>query len=240
MSFTGSIVKDAARDSCANDHTRRAMRQATACIWLDKVIRMHEGDNMVVDRETDWDYVTRSNYHSTFRFADNWIMKANQLIEAAGDLESSVRQAWIDLMRWYQARAEVVTPSSGVFPIYFMLLGFAVENLIKARLLMDNQVEFDRHVEEHGLLPDELKSHDLVGLANRVGWKYAIEEEDLLRRFTRCAIWSGRYPIPSKWDSYATASRFSDGKEYATEWFNEGDPERAQALIAKLRAELEV
>lgn len=188
--------------------------------------------------DIDWDRVTRSNYRLTFGFPSNWVRKANALFDAAWELEDSVHQTWIDISRWLQRDGAGPGPSEGVVDIYFMLVGFGIENLFKARLTIDNRSDYEMQVREQGILPKDLKSHDLVGLAARAGLRCDLSEEDLLRRLTRCSEWAGRYPIPTKWSDSRSSTKFSDGKEYAVAWRGEHDPIAVRQLVNRIRTDL--
>jgi hypothetical protein len=78
-----------------------------------------------------------------------------------------------------------------------MLCSFAVENLLKARIVAARGAELSKELQERGRLPRVLNGHNLYELMKRAGMKeLARKHEILLRRLERSATWYGRYPAP--------------------------------------------
>lgn len=127
-----------------------------------------------------------------------WKRSALALIEAAALLEPSVERFWQDVRTGASWNDEGVA-------IYFMLSSFALENLLKARLVEQQQPEIKKALTSGSGLPGMLKNHDLYKLTCMVGLKeLAAEEEVLLKRLTRSAVWYGRYPVPVTAQGLAT------------------------------------
>jgi len=75
-----------------------------------------------------------------------------------------------------------------------MLWGYSFENLFKAIIISDLKQN-----EEITKVPfSEIKSHDLLQLAKKGTIELSEEEGFYLRILEKCAVWAGRYPIPSK------------------------------------------
>jgi hypothetical protein len=121
---------------------------------------------------------------------------------------------------------------------YFLLLAFATENLLKAAAIARNGSQWKGDFLKSNKFPRELQNHDLVELATLIGLSYSVEEEDLLRRLTRSAIWFGRYPAPLNYAKMSGKTKFSDGNEYMVSWFGGSDIERPNAFILGLPTRL--
>ncbi len=189
------------------------------------------------DGQVDWDYVHRSNFESAAFWDINWIGKARNLFEAAKRLEPEVILVW-ESYRAHAKDATVPLKPDHFHGPYFMLLAFATENLFKAAAVARNGSKYKAAFRRTLKFPQELKKHDLVELAQLVGFTYSSEEEDLLRRLTRSAIWFGRYPAPLDYSEMSGQETFSDGNEFAVSWFGGNDVPRLNAFILSLPARL--
>ncbi|MBA4159739.1 MAG: hypothetical protein H0X65_20025 [Gemmatimonadetes bacterium] len=118
--------------------------------------------------------------------------------------------------------------------MYFMLVAYAMENYLKAALVQRHARTWKPEVERSGKLPQALKNHDLVELAQQVGFTLDLPEEDLLRRLERCSVWFGRYPIPLNARDLGPRA-FSDGQQYNLSWFGGNDLDSVQALLQRFR-----
>jgi len=119
-----------------------------------------------------------------------WHSSAHALIEAAELLEPKIDEFW-------QGVRTGRSWSDGGVAVYFMLCSFALENLLKARIVEKRRSEFARALGSGATLPKVLKEHDLYRLTREAGLDaLAAQEESLLHRLTRSAVWYGRYPVP--------------------------------------------
>ena len=183
----------------------------------------------------DWDRVHRSNFEAAAFRDINWISKARGLYESARKLEPEVVRLWESYLALMRGEANS-SPGDHCQGPYFMLLSFAVENLLKAAAVARNSVRYRADFRAMSKFPEELKKHDLVKLAQFVQLAFSAEEEDLLRRLTRSAVWFGRYPAPLKYAQLSGTQTFVDGKEYSVSWFGSKDIERLNAFILGLPA----
>ncbi len=187
--------------------------------------------------DVDWDSVYKSNFESAAFWDVHWIAKARDLFESARKLEPAMEAVWNS----YRARASNLSgrlePDHYNGP-YFMLISYAVENLLKAAAVSRNSFKYKENFRSTGKFPSELKKHDLVELAGSLGLIVSQEEEDLLRRLTRSATWFGRYPSPLKYAEMSGIERFNDGKEYQVSWFGREDVSKVRAFINGLPARL--
>lgn len=190
------------------------------------------------DDKVDWDDVYKRNYESTAFWDIQWIYCANALLISAREIEPKVCELWDN----YHAHIEDKTiPLKADYyqGTYFMLIAYAVENLFKAAIVREKSWHFRHEFQINQKFPTDLKSHKLVKLAEKAGFNYSSEEEDLLRRLTRHAIWAGRYPIPLHYKKSAVSEKFSNGSNHHVSWFGESDIERLNALIVRIKERLE-
>ncbi len=185
------------------------------------------------NRKVNWDDVHVSNYESAAFWDVKWISKARDLYECAKKLEPEVVRIW-ENRRAVSSNESVRLQADHYQGVYFMLLSYAVENLLKASLVAKNGSQY----KEKKKFPEDLKCHDLVKLANRIDLKLEAGEEDLFRRLTRSAIWHGRYPAPLKYSDMSGVDAFLDGSKHSVSWYGESDIERLNALISGLPARL--
>lgn len=126
-----------------------------------------------------------------------WKQTAQQLLAAAALIEPKIDEFW-------QRRNPPSATQSSWRPwddefvaIYFMLCAYAIENLLKARIIQKEPATIRADFAARQKLPQVLLGHDLYELTVKAGFhKLAVEEESLLRRLSRCSVWYGRYPLP--------------------------------------------
>lgn len=79
----------------------------------------------------------------------------------------------------------------GLLTEYCVLMGYAIENLLKG-ILMGAHPEYFK--------PDakitDVRSHNLISLCKRCSLPFTSDEEDLLKRLTEHIEWVGKYPVP--------------------------------------------
>jgi hypothetical protein len=191
----------------------------------------------MTDPKINWDAVFLSNYESTVFWDVHWISKARDLYECARKLEP-------DVLRVLESYGSVSRNEGSKLlsdhyqGVYFMLLSFAVENLLKAALIAKKGSQYREEFRAKKTFPKELQKHDLVTLAQLIGLKFEDGEEDLFRRLTRNAVWHGRYPAPLKYPEMGGLNTFLDGSEHRISWYAASDIERLNALMTGLPARL--
>lgn len=180
----------------------------------------------------------------TFRQAQepiSWAFAADELYEAALLIYYSAAE---QLPRFEEARraAEDVIQGSPAIdrdgfawaPIHapapkflpaFLMLGFAIENLLKGLYVTRNS---DAVAQDRIGVP---KTHDLEQLAQKAGFSLTPTEADLLRKLTTVISWSGRYPVA------VTRQAYGDSLLDREAIFDDpvGSALEAQALFRKLR-----
>lgn len=190
--------------------------------------------------------VDRENYIRVCLDDAQWIDVAEGLVKAAMALQPQVDELWKNLRT--HARDKSVSFISDVpHRIQLMMFSFAVENLMKAFLIRERKDEYMARMRAKPKLPNELKTHDLVKLATVVGemrprFKLAFDRdrEELLRRLTRRATWSGRYPVPLDYTRLTAKTRFRDGTFGILSYKMSSDPQDAVRLVNELSLVLEL
>ena len=188
----------------------------------------------------EWDPVFKANYRAKLLSSDSWTRVANGLLDSAHQLEPEVAAIWKGLREWHETKDRKKLKSDEILSIYLMLTAFAVENLLKAELVRQCYHEFKEEFDSSGKLPPLLKTHDLFTLAKRVDLSMGSDEEALLRRLTRAAIWAGRYPLPIEFGDLSGSEEFSDGKTGSVSYLAGNDVPRLKRLIDKIRTEFSV
>lgn len=108
--------------------------------------------------------------------------------------------------------------------IAVMLLGFAVENLLKAEWLCQGNKAYD--INGKMQFPDAFRSHNLVLMATNVGIAPDADLSKALDKLSLIMVGVGRYPFGTKPDP--------DRKEGYAHWTDEWDVQ-VEGLIVKLR-----
>jgi hypothetical protein len=164
---------------------------------------------------------------------NEWIKKAEQLIDVAELLEPKVEETWKDWAKWGRGNQQQPLMDDRYVSIYFMLSSYALENLFKARIIklkrntLDNSLTF----------PDILKNHDLYKLSKESGLAdLASKEEELLKKLTRSAVWYGRYPIPVKPEKFNPIV-FSESEEVpmSLSSYTNSDHKRIKRIVNEIK-----
>jgi hypothetical protein len=196
--------------------------------------------------EEPWDRIIRRNFESDVFDTSKWLRQSDGLMAAAELFEPTIEKQW-QIYRTFDGDLRKL-PSWDARAVHFMLIGFAVENLLKGALVFShvptNGVMYFRTYSplygeiSQGDLPALLKNHDLVELALRLELELTPEEEDLLHRLTRATEWYGRYPVPVRYEELEGSRRFADGNRYNIRYSAGDDVERAKRLITSLEQKL--
>lgn len=93
-----------------------------------------------------------------------------------------------------------------------MLMGFSLENLVKALILQDPSKADQAFVRE-GNLRWAVPSHDLPKLFAEAGTDYDEQELIFLSLWTTCSTWAGRYPIPKNENELPRQRRPAESSE---------------------------
>lgn len=81
---------------------------------------------------------------------------------------------------------------------YFLLIGYALENLFKGYLLMI----LPELVQNEARLDKLVTTHDLCELSRDCGFDISPEETEFLQHLSMCVVWKSKYPVPLKRSDY--------------------------------------
>jgi hypothetical protein len=179
------------------------------------------------DDEVDWDPVYRGNFEARIRDRSAWFSAANALVTMAELIAPRV------LEFWEIAKRERRFLEQDFHNVLLMLYGFAIENLCKGRLVGTLPAAEQQQISA-GILPDTLRTHNLLELVRKIGLPTDVATENLLRRMSAACTWAGRYPTPAFYQD-TKPQVHADGKEYSTQWIGRSDLERVPALEADVR-----
>lgn len=102
---------------------------------------------------------------------------------------------------------------SSVVSVHRMLIGYSIENLVKAILIQRNQ----NLIKDNGTINKQITVHLSVELMKECNISLSSEEIDLITMLSWYVRWAGRYPVPLKVEDIKPYRRF-DGL-----WFQPGD-----------------
>jgi LAO/AO transport system kinase len=162
-----------------------------------------------------------------------WFWAADDLLSAAEALKPLVEAYWQLEHRRAKRRQEgrgLVAFSYVPDPrgIYFMLVGYALENLCKGELIQRGKIDVETVALEKGELPKEMTSHNLTVLLQRLGFQLDQQDALLVKRLERSVVWAARYPVPKSTDH----SSLMD-PEACRE--REGDVEAVENLVTRVK-----
>ncbi|MFC1989444.1 hypothetical protein ACFLVW_02615 [Chloroflexota bacterium] len=168
-----------------------------------------------------------------------WENKAEELLKAAKLLEPQVKKYWsiVDTNfkegRYSDPQKLLYTPPFNPQSTHFMLVAYALENLLKAIIIRNRQNSLRNRLFKR--LPGVFTTHDLRGLAEEANVPTSVAEEDLLHRLSLQSIWSSRYPIPIQVSAMKNVETYSDGNSYLTAIYPD-DTERIKNMLKRVEA----
>jgi len=181
----------------------------------------------------NWDSAYKSGYIAELLNSHSWFKMAESLISAGELLEPMILETWEKLRQVHHTESDDIG-NIRYLGTYFMLMAYAIENILKGMIIFNNRIGFRQYLKRTGNLPPRLKSHKLYNLAIRARIEIDEAEEDLLRRMTRSARWKGRYPVPLDYDELM-GQEYSNGTFRNDSVFMSADIEKVKNFIIKLR-----
>ncbi len=184
------------------------------------------------------DYVALKNEYATALAQERrWVDVAKELMSAAELMEPLIVGRESDyLANMFDGTEHLI--GQDFRPIYFMLVAYACENLLKAAVVRLSKNDLQSLAQTKGVLPTSLKSHNLYELAVAVGLDPSEGQELLLRRLTWNAVWSGRYPVPLKAIDWYGDIKMSNGNNTMVTFFNSDDVSSVKEIVSWLESSL--
>jgi hypothetical protein len=160
-----------------------------------------------------WEEFQRKGLFVMNAMPSDWLGYAHELEEAAEALWLN-RENTMSLELWTKVidskQSETSEQNFGHARTYILLAGLALENVIKAILVMNNPALINE-----GILSKSLKSHKLLNLANQVkDLELTAKEKKILQICQDAIPYYGRYPVPLDYNGIQP-------KEAATSSFRE-------------------
>lgn len=128
---------------------------------------------------------------------DLWLLAAKKLIASARLMMPEIARKW-ELVSPFRENTEIDKSEFEVLAnqlqsVCLMIIAFALENVMKASLVVRRRESFHAHILQTGTLPNEVRIHDLLRLAKLCGLQLGDEDSRGLKRLTEHAVWIGRY-----------------------------------------------
>ena len=123
-----------------------------------------------------------------------WFQYAEELHDSSEILYNNKDQALIEHID--ASGANVITKSN-VSRTYLLLIGFSMENVLKAKVIADSP----QLVKGGKIAPEISKDHNLIALQRRItNFRFSGKEDELLKLLSDAIPYWGRYPIPKRWE----------------------------------------
>lgn len=167
---------------------------------------------------------------------ESWLINSQELLKVAATFEDD-----INLLSGPQAnfknRSYDKPCLSALEEAYFMFIAYAIENMCKAIMISQNTGKYRSEIMQTKKLPSDLKTHNLVNLVrNEAGLLISEDEEVLLARLERNAVWSARYPVPSSFGDISGYKQLCNGEKTFISYFHRDDIKRIKALLNKIKS----
>jgi hypothetical protein len=170
---------------------------------------------------------------------DEWFFTAENLLGAAEVLEPLIEEYWA--IERERNRKREATGKVLIFPyqpdprgIYFMLTAYALENLCKGLLIKKKLSTIQSGTAESGELPRDVIHHNLSELLRRIGFDAKPEDAELAFRLERSAVWSARYPVPTRAEHRTVHMRTTEGEEIVPTWHKEDDVKTVKSFASRV------
>jgi len=136
-----------------------------------------------------------------WNFEQNLASKPDVWRNEAINLRFTAEALWLYddevIQKVFHDRAPCRLPSFFSARVERMLLGFSLENLVKAVLLQDEKW-FNDVFSKEGTLSWGKDGHNLLKLFQQANVETSLMERKYLEAWQLCALWAGRYPLPTK------------------------------------------
>ena len=124
-----------------------------------------------------------------------WVDKADKLLRASNILALQIQDYWKVIInntkegRYNKGRVPPHIPPSNLHDPYFILISYALENLLKTLIIRDRNDEIRSRFTQTGGWPELIRDYDLVKLSQKANLEIDITKENILTRFSRFSKW---------------------------------------------------
>jgi hypothetical protein len=172
----------------------------------------------------EWRGALRAEYRKTALDVSAWVAVGDSLMGASQLLRPPLDDWWVRTRRRFAGEKQE-SPGPPPADAYYMLIGFAAENYLKAALVRRFRAKFEQEIDRDLELPGDLANHGIEALVRKVRVKTDDQELEILRMLESKVLWSGRYPSPRRPSGVALAG-------HAESWVD-----RATRLVQRFRDE---
>ncbi|MEW6061026.1 MAG: hypothetical protein AB1600_03695, partial [Bacteroidota bacterium] len=132
-------------------------------------------------------------------FPDNWLVRAVHLFSSAEIIFNKSLDRYHKQIRNIVSESNVedksIEDSMEYLRVGFLLAGFGFETLFKYCYIKQKQEYVRTTILKSGKIPHEMKTHDLIALANLALLPIDSLNTYFLKKLSDHSIWAGRYPV---------------------------------------------
>ncbi|HCV42296.1 MAG TPA: hypothetical protein DGH68_02340 [Bacteroidetes bacterium] len=130
-----------------------------------------------------------------------WLLNALKLFASAELLHGKSTQEYYQEIDQLLSRNKEVTTTDALnafdyLKVSLLLAGYGFESMLKFGYVKANQESMQAMILQNGRIPEELKDHNLVRLAQKVSYPLTATRRVFFEKLTTHSTWAGRYPIP--------------------------------------------
>jgi len=124
-----------------------------------------------------------------------WVQYANELLDSS---ELLYKEKNNSILTKVDKSGKIIVKKSGISRTYFLLIGFAIENIMKAHIISMNP-----NYIKNGKIERSISSnHNLFELSKRIeNFEFKQTEINLLKTLTEGIPYWTRYPIPKRFEN---------------------------------------
>jgi hypothetical protein len=192
--------------------------------WLNELMRARQfeyGARLPIS----WKSVSYNLKHAADRLFDLYHSASERIImRSIESFEESIKLGQpLNESRILEGEELEDSYDSGLLSVYFLLVGYAIENLLKGILMIQHPEYFKPNTKM-----TDIRSHNLVNLCVRCGITICNDEIKLLEKLATFIDWQGKYPIPLE-----SEKMFPLKKDDGT-WINRGEAYKGRQIQEKV------
>lgn len=133
---------------------------------------------------------------------DNWLLRAVHLLSSAELIFSQSSKRYNEQIKRLTDSGATNTADSSIedsteyLRVGLLLAGYGFESLLKYGYVKRNQKSVYSTILAENRIPDVLKTHSLLDLADLIQLPMQQEVVPFLKKLSDHSVWAGRYPVP--------------------------------------------